>query len=412
MTEVQILRNRDRVELGTVQGDVEIRDCRLIVPQQGEQITVTGTIRVRGDTVIEGSLKAYSLRTEHCDIEIQGDLVVETTVTIDKGSIEVKGSASAKQIQADATIGIGGDLICGSGKAGGAIRVSKNAKAMRLSAGGSVAVNGDAEVERLDAGGSVSVGGRVEAKEMAAGGSGRCNSGKISRVSIGGSFKAEGAVEVDEIDVGGAVSVGPGSKVGSVDVGGAFKASGDLTFGKIDVGGAVKIEGSAQGALIDVGGAVHVQGSLTITEKLDVGGTAVVDQDLRCSSTIDVGGTLTAGGRIDSMSIDVGGRIEAKYIRAEETFRIGKRGEVRGFVESKDIVIRERARVESLYGDQIRVEERARVKSIYGRSVYLEREVVVEGEVLYTDSFEAEERVVLKTEPRKVDQLPPPESTQ
>ncbi|MGY5877108.1 MAG: hypothetical protein RTU30_15255, partial [Candidatus Thorarchaeota archaeon] len=86
-----------------------------------------------------------------------------------------------------------------------------------------------------------------------------------------------------------------------------------------------------------------------------------------------------------------------------------QRGEITGFVESENILIRERARTRTLYGGDIRVEERSRVKNIYGRTIYLERDVVVEGEVLYTESLEAEDSVEFKTEPRKVDQLPAPE---
>ena len=88
---------------------------------------------------------------------------------------------------------------------------------------------------------------------------------------------------------------------------------------------------------------------------------------------------------------------------------IGKRCEVRGFVESNEILIRERARTESLYGKEIRIEERARVGSLYGETIYIERDSYVEGEVLYTDSLEAEDGVTFREEPRKVDQLPPPE---
>jgi cytoskeletal protein CcmA (bactofilin family) len=98
-----------------------------------------------------------------------------------------------------------------------------------------------------------------------------------------------------------------------------------------------------------------------------------------------------------------------KHAKVTGSFRIGKRGEVQGFVEAKSILVGERARADSLYGDEIRVEERGRVKDIYGRSIYLEREVTVEGEVLYTERYQAEDHVLLTTEPRKVDALPSPD---
>ncbi|MFW9806657.1 MAG: hypothetical protein ACFFFK_08015, partial [Candidatus Thorarchaeota archaeon] len=99
----------------------------------------------------------------------------------------------------------------------------------------------------------------------------------------------------------------------------------------------------------------------------------------------------------------------AEYIKATDGFRIGKRSEVRGFVESNEILIRERARTESLYGNDIRIEERARVGSIYGKTIYIERDAIVEGEVLYTDRLEAEDGVTFREEPKKVGQLPAPE---
>jgi cytoskeletal protein CcmA (bactofilin family) len=196
--------------------------------------------------------------------------------------------------------------------------------------------------------------------------------------------------------------------VESIDVGGSFKSFGDFDFGDIDVGGAVKIEGPARGISIDVGGTLHVEKSLFLKDMLDVGGAVNIDENLQCSR-IDVGGTLTVKGRIDGDTIDVGGRILTKHAKVTNDIRIGKRGEVQGFVEAKSILIRERARAETLYGDEIRVEERGRVKNLYGRAIYLERESTVEGEILYTESCQVEDRVAMKAQPRRVDALPSPD---
>jgi len=244
---------------------------------------------------------------------------------------------------------------------------------------------------------------------MKVGGSGKCNTGTIALVNIGGSFKSEGAVDIEEIDVGGSTVVGPGSKVGTVDVGGSFKSLGDVTFGDIDVGGAVKFAGTATGESIDVGGSLKVDGDLNLSEDLDVGGKVSVEGNIKCEKKIKVGGVITATGRIESFRIIVGGRIEADYIKAHNGFRVGRRSEVIGFVESEEILVRERGRTETLYGDNIRIEDRARIKNIYGREIYLEREVVVEGEVLYTESIEMEDGVKIGKGPDKVDKLPPPE---
>ena len=71
--------------------------------------------------------------------------------------------------------------------------------------------------------------------------------------------------------------------------------------------------------------------------------------------------------------------------------------------------MRERARTKSLYGEEIRIEERSRVQDVYGKDIYIERGTVVEGDVVYTDHLEKEEKVEIRGEEKKVDQLPRPE---
>ncbi|NWF96040.1 MAG: polymer-forming cytoskeletal protein [Candidatus Thorarchaeota archaeon] len=410
MTERVKFKGQPRLELGAIEGDIEISDCDFVVPREGTQILINGNVRVEGDVIFGGALKAKALHAKAKSIvTVEGDLDIETTAFVDRGDLEVHGSASAKEIGAASALRVEGNLTCSGAKAGGSIKVRRNAKAHRMSAGGSVHIEGDAEADRVSAGGSVAIDGRATVSEVSAGGSVKCNTGRIGKVDVGGSFKALGAVEVDEIDVGGSGVVGPGSTVHSVDIGGSFKSDGNLSFGVIDVGGSVRLGGDSEGSTIDVGGALSVDGSLHIKEDLDVGGKIEIEKDLRCNGTIKIGGTIFVGGRIDTYRLAVGGRAEAKYIRATDGFRIGRRGEVRGFVESRDIVVRERARTEALYGEQIRVEERARVRHLYARDIYLEREVVIEGTVMYTDDLETEDGVRFKEEPRKVDQLPPPE---
>jgi cytoskeletal protein CcmA (bactofilin family) len=155
---------------------------------------------------------------------------------------------------------------------------------------------------------------------------------------------------------------------------------------------------------------LKTEGDLEVTEGLNVGGTVAVGGNLKSDGKIKVGGTVRAEGRIDTFRIIVGGAIRAEYIKATDGFRIGKRAEVEGFVESNEILIRERAKTGSLYGTDIRIEERARVGNVYGKKIYIERNAIVEGEVLYTESLESEDGVTFRQEPKKVDQLPPPET--
>ncbi len=403
------LKNQDVITLSKVNGDVEIRSCGRWVPEEGNEIVVTGTVTIQGALEIEGNLRVGSLKARTRDtIEVFGDLAAERSVRVEKGALYVEGWINAREVRADSSLSVGKDLTCSTGSGGGSVKVGGNAIAERISGGGSVKIEGNAEVKELRAGGSVKVLGEIQCDELKVGGSGKVNYGKIGTVSIGGSFKSEGAVEVEEIDVGGSVVVGPGSFVKAIDVGGSFKSTGEVTFGAIDVGGSVKLGGAAKGETIDVGGSVYVAGPLELMEDLEVGGKITVDGDLKCHKKIKIGGVITVDGRIDTYRIIVGGRIEAKYVKAEG-FRLGGRGEVTCPVESKEILVRERARTESLYGDEIRVEDRSRVKSIYGRDIYIERGTIVEGEIQYTESLEMEEKVTIKEEPKKVDSLPPPE---
>ncbi|MFW9958527.1 MAG: polymer-forming cytoskeletal protein [Candidatus Odinarchaeota archaeon] len=403
-------QNESVVEFDSTEGDVVIRSCGTLRPQQGNEIVIGGALIVFEELSIEGNLRCERLELRTRDrVVVKGSLYTTKSVDARKGSIEVENNLEARDIEVGASLSVGGNLKCTAAKAGGSIKVEGDAEAQRLTGGGSVKINGLCKVERIAGGGSVAVHGKIEADELDAGGSGKAARGFIKKVSVGGSFKAEEAIEIDDLDVGGSASVGPDSKVRNVDIGGTFKAEGNLEFGEIDVGGTVKIGGNASGDSIDVGGTVKTDGDLALTQGLNVGGTVAVDGNLRCDDKIKVGGTVRVEGRIDTFRIIVGGEISATYIKAIDGFRIGKRAEVRGFVESGEILIRERARTDSLYGKDIRIEERARVGNLYGLKIYIERDAIVEGEVLYTESLESESGVSFKTEPRKVDTLPPPE---
>lgn len=393
MTESLKFKREEQVQLGQVDGDVEIKDCRVVVPKYGSEIIINGTLLIKGRTLVQGSLKCERLEIDGRDeVEIEGDLSVASSVQVESGGLSVKGSAQANRFDVDS-----------------ALRVGKNLECKTVHCGGALKVEGDAKAEQVNVGGTISVGGTIDVVELDVGGAAKCNVGNIKRVEVGGAFKATGAMEIDDLDVGGAAVVGPGSKILSVDVGGSFKSLGDVTFEKIDVGGAAKIEGDAKGETIDIGGVLKVEGHLTLTGELKVGGLVKIGKDLQAIKGVRVGGTLKVEGSIESPIVDIGGAIKATYIKAEKEFRIGRRGEVQGFVEGGQILIRERARGESFYGESIRVEEKARVKSLYGRDIYLERGVTVEGDLLYTGTLEMEKDVQLRKEPQKVDKLPSPQ---
>jgi cytoskeletal protein CcmA (bactofilin family) len=385
-------KNEHEVTLGHIKGDVEIENCQTIIPEKGKEIVIEGELNIRGDTEIQGSLKAEYLEIDGRNTsEIDGDLTIARSVRVRRGQLRVTGSATANKIAV-----------------GAALTVGQNLTAQKISIGGALKVSGDAIAEDISIGGAIKVEGNITAESLSVGGAAKCNTGKIGKVDVGGAFKAEGVVEIGSIDVGGAIVVGPGSKVLNIDVGGSFKSEGDILFEDLDVGGTARFAGDAKGKRVDVGGSVKAEKSLILTEKLDVGGAAVIGTDLVVGEEIEVGGSLEAGNLIEAPVIDVGGSIKAVHIKATKDFRIGRRGEVRGFVESPDITVSESSRGGSFYGNSIRVEERARVKNLYGREIYLERDVRVEGELQYTERFEAEPGVYFGKEPQQVKQLPKP----
>jgi len=393
MAETLRFKKQERVGLGQVDGDVDIKDCRTLVPKTGSTITITGTLRIDGETIVAGSLSCHNLLARsHDTITIEGDLTATTAVEVESGNLAVDGSASAKRFDVGGGLDVKGNLACQTIDADGAVRVA-----------------GDAKVEQLDASGAAHIGGRIDAGVVEVGGSMSCKDGLIRDVDVGGAFKATGAMEIRDLDVGGVAVVGPGSKIVTVDVGGVFKATGDIAFEAIDVGGTVKIEGNATGKTIEVGGLLKVEGTLLLTDDLEVGGAAVVGKDLQAGQRIRIGGKVKAGQKIESPSIQVGGVVEAAHILAERQFSIGQHGEVRGFVEGGELLIRRKARGETFYGHSIRVEEGGRVQYLYAQDIYLERDVTVEGDLLYTGTLQTERNVHLAREPRKVGKLPSPE---
>ena len=191
MSDNQRYKNESVVELGTIEGDLELENCRSIRPATGNEIVVTGKVRVKGETYFEGSLKAHSLDGKARDtITIDGDLTVETTAENRRGSLEITGSATGESFRAGSSLRIGRDLVCTSASGGGSVKVIGNAKGRKVSAGGSVKLEGDAEVERVSAGGSVKIEGRSDIQEFSAGGSGKAHDGKIVKINVGGSFKS------------------------------------------------------------------------------------------------------------------------------------------------------------------------------------------------------------------------------
>ena len=74
MSEKLQFKDERELKLGHIKGDVKVEDCRTIVPEKGKEIVIDGELFIRGDTVIEGSLKAEYLEIDGRNTtEIHGD---------------------------------------------------------------------------------------------------------------------------------------------------------------------------------------------------------------------------------------------------------------------------------------------------------------------------------------------------
>jgi cytoskeletal protein CcmA (bactofilin family) len=104
--------------------------------------------------------------------------------------------------------------------------------------------------------------------------------------------------------------------------------------------------------------------------------------------------------------VDIGGSIETSEGVAASFVRIGRRGEAKGSIRAKEVIVGERARVEDVYADKIILEEKAQARNLYGQTIHLEYKCEIVGEVLYTEHLETEEDVHFAKPPMKVEKLP------
>ena len=130
MAEKLSFKNEDVVELGKVDGDVEIRNCRTLAPAEGDTIAITGTLRIVDELDIEGSLQCGRLESKSRDqITVEGNLTVDKAASVPRGSLVVRGDAKARDVEVGGSFKVDGNLECVAAKAGGSIRVLGDAKA-------------------------------------------------------------------------------------------------------------------------------------------------------------------------------------------------------------------------------------------------------------------------------------------
>ncbi|HIE18349.1 TPA: polymer-forming cytoskeletal protein [Candidatus Bathyarchaeota archaeon] len=428
--------------LDKVEGNLYVADGVTVRAKRSDTVTVLGTIRYEGDCSFECNLKADSIKGRHGTIAVKGNLTVMKKIEIHRGSLEVEGNLSARDIEVDKKVMVKENLEVENIVVGGKIIVSGNTKAVKIEAGGTLEVHGDLTAEKIDVGGSAKIEGATRALKVKVGGAFKgMGLVQVESVEVGGSFIAESEVDIEEIHVGGTVRVAGGRVKGRIDVGGAFKSTRPLFFNTINVGGTVSLAGRSEGKKIDVGGKLNVNGDLKFTEidvggtmkiegtsegeDIDVGGKISVKENLLLTGRLHVGGKAETGETLKCKSMEVGGSVKAKRIVAEDFVKvgrrietadgtkasrvmIGRRGRIIGPIVAEEVLLDERAEAEDIYADVLTMERKSKARNAYVKKVYLEGDSIIMGELRYTEELKTEEEVTFGKDPEKTEDLPAP----
>jgi cytoskeletal protein CcmA (bactofilin family) len=151
---------------------------------------------------------------------------------------------------------------------------------------------------------------------------------------------------------------------------------------------------------------VSVNGDLELIEDLLVGGKATVDGELKAR-------TVRVGGKVEAYKIEALNEIATNTLRTSkgakaEEIEIGRRGEAEGPLIANRILIRERARVEDVYGGTVILRRGCRTNNVYAENLTIENDCRISGDVKYTDNLKADRDARFDRNPEKTEKLPSP----
>lgn len=200
---------RTTVEIDIVEEDLSVGRHSTIKAKTGEAIVVKGDVEFEGDCNILSSLHANSLSLENGGkINVQGDLIVEKSVSVEDGELVVSGKLEAEDVDV-----------------GKVVRAGKGLKCRNIGVGGFLESGGDVNAENISVGGKISVQGNV----------------KGNKLGVGGTLTVKGLTELEKLDVGGVAKIN-GGRIVDISVGGVFESAGKLVFEKLSVGGVAKLK--------------------------------------------------------------------------------------------------------------------------------------------------------------------------
>jgi len=397
------VRDRETAVLGHVRGDLIVgRHATIVGEGTPPSLEVEGIVKCAGYCTFDCDLHAKAFEGRKGIVDVLGDMKVDGHVRITWGQLRVSGSLQAERIDVDRELKVDGDLKAGDVRVGGTATVRGQAELGSVDVGGHLHIQGPVKAREVRVGGTARLNGTADIDRLDIGGKARVAGGRISEVEIGGTFRALGELKFDDVRVGG-MAVLMGGEGGDIRVGGTFKASEPLrAFSSIDVGGSVVLVGPTRGGTIRVGGALDVDGDLELSGPLRVGGRVRVEGRLKARS-VKVGGVLRADRVEAEEDVRVGRRLSTAEGVWADYVEIGREGRIEGPVRAGRVRIREEARAEDIWADEIVLEEGARARNLYGKRIYIEYDCVITGEVKYVDELVAEEDVRFARTPVKVE---------
>ena len=146
-------------------------------------------------------------------------------------------------------------------------------------------------------------------------------------------------------------------------------------------------------------------GNLKLSERLKVGGRVSLRGELYADE-------VRIGGKLSARKVDVVKLIETNTLKTRDgakaaRIEIGVRGEAYGPLVGSNVIIKSRARVDDIFGDEVNLQSHVIAGRVYGRKVRIESRCDVE-EVTYTESLRADSSVRFRVPPQKTEKLPEP----
>lgn len=385
--EERVIRERETVRLGRVDGDVRARNHAVIQASEGSSVFVAGTAFFEGSVELDCDFECGSLQSRDGLVRVNGSLTVHEEIDVEE-ALYARGSVKAKRVDV-----------------GGRLSVGMSLETQRAEVGGSLEVQGSVAAESVDVGGSFEALGELRLKDLDVGGSVEIGGGEVTgTIDVGGKFTSRKELRFDRLETGGSVELS-GGKGKKIEVGAKLQSYGDLDCEEMEVGGLAVVEGSLSGRTAEIGGKIRVSGDLALTSRLEVGGLAEIGGVLS-GTDVEVGGILRAAKGLLSGSVEIGGRVETSQGLKANGIEIGKGASCIGNLVGGVVHIGKRAQVQDVYCSRLKVEGGSKLGKVYAESVDIGDTCVVGG-LVYTRELREGERVIHLSPPQKSESLPP-----